>query len=124
MSGTITEPGDTVLLDRDGWSWCLDSEGNIAVATPPYSVAQDCASAVRTFLREVYYDTTDGVPWWDEVLGKTPPMALLKSRIVAAAMTVPGTATAEVFITSVAARTVSGQLRITDTQGGQASASF
>jgi hypothetical protein len=35
----------------------LDAEGNIAVASEPYSLAQDAASAIKTFAGEVFWDT-------------------------------------------------------------------
>ena len=63
----------TLLLDRTAWDLCLDSNGNIALASEPYSLAQDVASAVRLFLGECYYDTTKGIPYWTEVLGMLPP---------------------------------------------------
>ena len=40
---------NTLLLDTLRWDLCLDVHGNIAVASDPYSVAQDVASAIRTF---------------------------------------------------------------------------
>ena len=47
----------TLLLDRTTWDLCLDANGNIAMATGPYAIAQDVASAVR-----LWHDTTKGVP--------------------------------------------------------------
>ena len=40
----------TLLLDQTEWDLVLDASGNIALASPPYALAQDVASAVRTFL--------------------------------------------------------------------------
>ena len=42
-------PYSTLLLDPDTWDLTVDNNGNIAVAAPPYAVAQDVASAIRTF---------------------------------------------------------------------------
>ena len=39
----------TLLLDLNAWDLVLDSSGNIALASEPYSVVQDVASALRTF---------------------------------------------------------------------------
>ena len=123
MSGT-TQPGSTLLLDLDGWDLCLDAKGDIALATAPYSAAQDAASAIRTFLGEVYYDTTVGVPYFQDVLGHTPPLALLKAQITAAALTVPGIVSAQCFISGVSGRTVTGQIQVTDSTGTTTAAAF
>ena len=54
---------DTLLLDLTNWDLVLDVNGNIAIARPPYALAQDAASAVKTFQGECYYDTTLGIPY-------------------------------------------------------------
>jgi hypothetical protein len=87
------------------------------MATPPYALAQDVASAVKTFLGELWYDTTQGIPYFSEVLGKLPPAALLTQLISDQALTVPGVVTAECSITSFNARGVSGQINFTDDTG-------
>jgi hypothetical protein len=108
---------NTLLLDTDQWDLVLDAAGNIAMAAPPYALAQDVASAVRTFLGEVWYDTTQGIPYQSEVLGKLPPAALLTQLISNEALTVPGVVTAQCVITSFDARAVSGQIQFTDESG-------
>jgi hypothetical protein len=113
----------TLLLDAAGWDWTVDASGNIAVAGAPYSQAQDAASAIRTFLGEVYYDTTLGVPYAN-ILGKPPNIPLLKSYMVAAALTVPGVVSAVCFITAITDLSVSGQVQITNSNGQTAAAAF
>ncbi len=108
----------TLLLDRSAWDLALDVNGNIAVATEPYAIIQDVASACRTFLSECYYDTTRGIPYSTQILGKRPPLSLLKAKLVGAAMTVPGVLSAQAFITSVG-RTISGQVQIRTASGTQ-----
>lgn len=119
-----SEPGSTLLLDTLTWDLCVDAAGNIACASAPYSAAQDAASAVRTFLGEVYYQTNTGLPYFEEVLGHHPPLSLLKSQIVSAALTVPGVLSAVCFISSVSGRTVTGQLQVRDTSGTQTTVAF
>ena len=75
---------NTLLLDTVAWDLVLDSFGNIALASPPYALAQDVASAIRTFLGEVYYDASLGVPYFQDILGQLPPMALFIAKIEAA----------------------------------------
>ncbi len=108
---------DTVLLDQTVWDLVLDANGNIAVASPPYSLAQDVATAIRTFLGELYYDTTQGMPYFQNVLGQLPPASLLTQLISNQALTVPGVVTAQTFITSFTAGSVQGQLLFTDESG-------
>lgn len=109
---------DTLLLDQTAWDLVLDASGNIAVASAPYALAQDAATAVRTFLGECWYDTTLGLPYTTRILGQSPiPYALIKAQCVAAAMTVPGVVSAQMFITSTSGRELQGQLQITDNSG-------
>jgi hypothetical protein len=112
----------TLLLDTDNWDLIVDANGNIALATEPYSLAQDAASAIKTFLGECYWDTTVGVPWKQQILGQTPTLALLKAQLEAAAETVPDVVKAQVFISSLTARAVSGQVQVTSATTGQTSA--
>jgi hypothetical protein len=108
----------TLLLDRSSWDLVLDASGDIAVATEPYSLAQDAASALRTFLGECYYDTTLGVPYLTQILGQRPSLSRIKQLLVAAAQTVPGVASAEVFLTALTARSLSGQVQVVPSSGG------
>jgi hypothetical protein len=114
---------DTLLLDLTTWDLVVDVYGNIAVATSPYSQAQDAASAIKTFQGEVYYNTTLGVNY-SQILGTLPPIALMKQQFSEAALTVPGVATEVVYISSISNRTVSGQVQITNEQGQVSVAPF
>jgi len=112
----------TILLDRATWDCVLDANGNIALATEPYALAQDAASAIKTFLGECWWDTTVGVPWLTQILGQRPSFALLKAQLIAAAETVPDVASAQVFLSSFADRTVMGQVQVTSISTGTTSA--
>jgi hypothetical protein len=87
------------------------------VADEPYAIAQDVASAIRLFTGEAYYDTTRGVPHFQTILGRQPPLSVLKATLVKAAKTVPQVANAAVFISAVSDRTVSGQVQVTTSAG-------
>ena len=107
---------NTLLLDEN-WDLTLDAAGNLAVATGHYAIAQDVASAVRTFRGEIWYDRTDGIPYIEQVLGVTPTPSLqfLKAQFVGAAMTVPGVVSAKCFLTGPGkSREVGGQIQITN----------
>lgn len=108
---------NTLLLDRSTWDLCLDSSGNIAMASDPYSLAQDVASAIKLFKGELWYDTTQGVPYWQQILGQAPPVSLMKAKFVAAALTVPEIVAATCYIQSVTGRVVTGQVQCTDSSG-------
>jgi hypothetical protein len=107
----------TLLLDLTEWDLLLNAAGDLAIASEPYAVAQDVASAVRTFLGEVWYDTSLGVPYFQQILGKTPPLTVFQELIVQAALTVPTVASAECTITSFEDRRVTGQVTFTTSNG-------
>lgn len=109
----------TLLLDVTTWDLCLDSGGNIAVAQAPYQLAQDVACAIRTFLEEVWYNDTLGVDYFGQILGHTPPLAVLQALLVKAALTVPGVVSAQAVISSFSrsTRTVVGQVLFVDSNG-------
>lgn len=108
---------NTLLLDQTAWDLVIDSSGNIAMASPPYALAQDVASAVRLFLGELWYAPNNGIPYWEDVLGKLPPATLLTSYIEKAAMTVSGVVSAQCIIDSFDAREISGQIQFIDETG-------
>ncbi len=102
----------------------LDSNGDIALANPPYAVAQDVASAIRTFLGECYYDTTLGVPYWQDFLGQPFSQSAVIQAMNAAAKTVPGVVTASTVITSFTNRQVSGQVQFSTSDGTTTTVNF
>ena len=120
MSGAL----DTLLLDIVTWDLCLDSNGNIAVATPPYSTTQDVATACRVFEGDLYYDTTQGIPYFQIILGKLPPLMLVKTLYIDAAEAVPGVASAQCFFSGFTNRGLTGQIQVTDTSGTMTVAAF
>lgn len=115
---------NTLLLDTELWDLAVDAVGNIAMASDPYSMAQDAASNIRTFEGEVYYNTTLGVPYWEQVLGQAPPISLMKALWNAAGLEVPGVVGARTFITEWVDRTVRGQVQVTDSAGVVSAAGF
>jgi len=115
---------NTLLLDRTAWDLVLDASGNIAMATDPYAIAQDVASAVRLFLGELYYDTTKGIPYFQQILGQLPPLAIVKAQVVAAALTVPEVTSAQCIVISFDDRIITGQVIVTDTNSRTQTVSF
>lgn len=120
---------DTLLLTvpdtgSPGWDLALDANNNIAVTTGAYAIAQDAASAIKTVQGECYYDTTLGIPWNANYLGRIPAWQLLKSAMRNAAMSVPGVVSAVVYFTGFANRKLSGQVQITDNTGASGAVNF
>ena len=93
----------TLLLDTQTWDLVLDAFGNIAVADEPYAIAQDVASAIRLFNGELYYDTSKGVRYFEDILGQAPPLPLLKGELTNAAL--------QAFIAVSKDRVVTGQVQ-------------
>jgi hypothetical protein len=114
----MSAPYSTLLLDVDTWDIVFDASGNLAVAAPPYAVAQDVASAIRTFKGEVYYDTSLGVDY-GQILGKQPPLSRVLADMQNAALSVPSVANAVATIQNFNndTRAVVGQVMFTDTAG-------
>ncbi len=108
---------NTLLLDQTAWDLVLDTSGNIALAGAPYSVAQDVASAVRTFLGECWYDTSQGMPYWQQIMGQYPPLSFVRQKIIDVAMTVPNVKSATVVFTSFTGRLLDGQIQVIDSDG-------
>jgi hypothetical protein len=115
---------NTLLLDQTVWDLVIDSKGDIALAKPPYALAQDVASAVRLFLGELWYDTNKGIPYFEEILGYLPPVSLLVNYIEKAALTVPGVVSVQCLITAIENRNVTGKILFIDELGVENDVTF
>jgi len=114
----------TLLLDVAEWDLVEDASGNIALATDPYSISQDVASALRTFQGECWYNTYLGVPYWQNILGQLPPMQFVKAKMEQQALTVPNTVRSKVEFTNFSGRNLQGQCTVTDTQNNSSVIDF
>ncbi len=109
-----------MLLDGAAWDLVIDASGNWALASDPYSLAQDAASEIKTFRGECYYDTAKGIPYWQQILGYNPPVQLMRTLFVRAALLVPGVVSAVCFLRAMDNRQVTGQVQIRDANGNTA----
>lgn len=114
----------TLYLGVDDWDLAIDSAGNIATAENPYSLAQDAASAIKTFSGEAYYNTTLGVPYFGQILGENPSLEFVRAQLRKASLTVPEVIAARVFFTDFSDRTLTGQVQVTDSTGVVAALNF
>ncbi|WP_374413304.1 hypothetical protein [Novosphingobium colocasiae] len=100
----------SLLLDRATWDICLSANGDIAVASEPYSLEQDVASECRLFRGEAYFDTSLGIPY-PSILGRPIPAQLYKEELAAAAQRVPGVTEVTVYLSELSPRAIGGQIQ-------------
>jgi hypothetical protein len=114
---------NTLLLSPD-WDLTIDGQKNIAVSSDGLAPAQDAASEIRLFLGELYYDTQRGVPYFQQILGKYPPLNYVRAKFEAAAKLVPTVVSAKCYFTSFVNRKLGGQVQVTTSGGQTTAASF
>jgi len=106
----------TLFLMPDTWDLALDSSGNIAVASDIYQQAQDISTAARTFRRDVYYDQSVGIPYFEAVLGQHGfPLSLYKMYVEDAALSVPGVVSANAQL-QIRGRSATGSILFTNNE--------
>lgn len=109
---------DTLFLNPDTWDLMVDVDGNIAVASSPYAIAQDVASACRLWRGEARYDTTREIPYETSLLGEQPLQSLVASWFETEAETVPEVDSVQVIPSfDREKRQMGGQILITRTFG-------
>ena len=79
---------------------------------------------IKTFLRDVYYDQSRGIPYFQQVLGHNPSSQYLRGQLIAQALLVPDVLQARVFFTGLVGRALTGQVQVTDKSGVWMAASF
>ena len=110
------------FLNPKKWDTCVDAAGNVAVCSEPYRIAQDVATACRTFVQ-----APNGGPgdiWWNQSAG-VPNAAILSENVslayVAAvyqtmALTVPGcTSALAILVQPGPSRKLTGQIQVNGT---------
>lgn len=117
---------NTLLLDISTWDLTIDASGNIAMATGSYAIAQDVASSLRTFAGELWYDTSQGVPYFEDALGKGVNAGILLDDFNAAAQIVPGVVDAQSQLKPLdrTTRQLTGTVAVTTTSGTNLTVAF
>ena len=108
---------NTLLLNPQNWDLLLDSSGNIAMATEPYANAQDVGSAIKLFAGEQFYDTDQGMPYFDQILGHNPPVNFVAAQAEAVALTVPNIVSAKATLAQNTKRQITGKVEVINTLG-------
>lgn len=101
------------------WDIQLDPAGNLVLTDPDASLAQDVASAIRTFLGECWYDVAMGLPYFQAILGQRPPASLVRSKIKQTAKRVAGVDTVDVSTLALSNRNLTGVIVLTRVGGTQ-----
>lgn len=90
---------NSLMLNWETWDIELDGSGYLTYfPNENDSIAQDVACAVRVFLNEVWYNTTLGMPYYQQILGENPPASLVTAKAEAQALTVQDVETATVVM--------------------------
>lgn len=110
---------DTMFLNPTTWDLDVDASGGIAIASGPYSVAQSVANQCLLWRGEAPYNTDDGIPYDQSVLGQRPAQATLAAWYQKEALRVPDVAAATPVLIYDQARGVTGQIQVTLTDGTQ-----
>ena len=72
-----------LALDQDTNDLFLRGNGEVAVATDAHAVGQHVRQRLKTFEGEWFLDTTAGVPWLDQIMGKGYDPALAEAVVKA-----------------------------------------
>ncbi len=71
----------------------LDATGNLAMVTGTEAVGQHARQRIRTHKGEWFLDTSAGVPWLEDVLGKQPDLTLAEALLKATVLDTDGVET-------------------------------
>jgi hypothetical protein len=70
----------TLGIDKFG-DLVIDGGGNLALFSGVEQVAQDCWLGVQTHVKDVWYNQQYGIPYFDKILGFSPPNSLISHEI-------------------------------------------
>lgn len=115
----------TLFLLPSTWDLTLDVQGNIATATSTYQRAQDIASACRVFIKDMYYQQNEGIPYLESIMGRNSyPIGLYQSELHRAAMSVEGVVSANIKLNQLSDRNLTGMIEFTDIENNTATVSL
>jgi len=116
---------DSLYIGPEDNDLAIDQNGNLRIATDGYALALAAACAIRTFQSEVYYDSTQGLPYFQTILGKNPPLEFVRARLADAALNAdPNIVASQVYFSSLTNRDLSGQVQVTNSTGKIAALNF
>lgn len=68
-----------LAIDPDTNDLYLTPDGHLAVVTDAHAIGEHVRQRLKTFAGEWFLDTTAGVPWLDEILGRQYDPALAET---------------------------------------------
>lgn len=86
----MTEVRIGLAIDQASNDLYLAADGNLAVATDALAIGQHVRQRLQTHAGEWFLDTTCGVPWLDQILGRQYDPALAESVVKAEIMNTDG----------------------------------
>jgi hypothetical protein len=97
----------------------LITSGDLSIVTGSDAIAQDLQQTLQVWLGEWFLDTTQGIPFKQQILVKNPVIDLVQADIINAALNVPGVTgvTGLELDYNVNNRTLSMSLSATDSNG-------
>jgi len=78
-----------IRLDTDGDLY-LTEDNDLDLVDGTDAIAQDVSTRLQTFLGEWYLDERIGMPYFQQILGKKPRLALVRSIYNDAILSTPG----------------------------------
>jgi hypothetical protein len=97
----------------------LITSGDLSIVTGSDAIAQDLQQTLQVWFGEWFLDTTQGIPFKQQILVKNPVIDLVQADIINAALNVPGVTgvTGLELDYNVNNRTLSMSLSATDSNG-------
>lgn len=115
----------TLPLDWDTWDLKLSPTNNLAAtADEPTYCAQTVANAVRMFRNDAYFFKDEGIPYFENILGRKPPQSLVEEYLREAAMNVPLVKKARILYYERKDRKITGQIRLNTENGSVEDVNF
>lgn len=115
----------SLKLDPTTWDLRVDEYGLIVTCEGPYAIAQNVANAVRLFTKDAWFDQEKGIPHYQIELGKKPPYALLRTKIINTALSILGVADARVtWLEFTNEKVLTGNILLTLKDGSTQNVSF
>lgn len=111
---------DLVLSNTRNWEAIdsdeLDPDTGAHIGEAKYC-AQTVANSCRMFRDDAYYFPQEGVPYFENVLGKKPPQSLIYAYLREASFRVPLVKNITILDYAKVNRIISGEIRITTENG-------
>ena len=94
-----------IAIDQETGDIGLDADGNLSMVTGAHAVGQHVRQRLGFFQGEWFLDTTAGVPWLDDILGRRYSPALAEAVVKAEILATHGVTEITSFSVSFAQRT-------------------